>query len=166
MPLLLSTFPSCDLSHRQLLPGRAQRGSKSSFSIALICTASRQIPAPASTHREPGKCDFHLTESVDQVVVQKSMSLKYEPSSEPLHISARIARDVRIQVVSPPRSLLSRLDLGGPLSSGCWSHCLGTMTTDLSSYTKVYSVIYDSGSVPEQSMFSPRETRGPESITG
>ena len=27
-----------------------------------------------------------------------------------------------------------------------------------SSYTKLYSVIYDSGSVPDQSMFSPRET--------
>jgi len=28
----------------------------------------------------------------------------------------------------------------------------------LSSYTKVYSVIYDSGSVPNKSIFSPRET--------
>jgi len=28
----------------------------------------------------------------------------------------------------------------------------------LSSYTKVYSVIYDSGSVPEKSIFSPRGT--------
>jgi len=34
----------------------------------------------------------------------------------------------------------------------------------LSSYTKVYSVIYDSGSVPRRAIFSPRET-SPEVYT-
>ena len=34
-----------------------------------------------------------------------------------------------------------------------------------SSYTEIYSVMYDSGSVPEQSIFSPRETSNPESLT-
>jgi len=42
--------------------------------------------------------------------------------------------------------------------------CPDIRAIKLSSYTKVYSVIYDSGSDPEQSIFSPRET-SPESIT-
>ena len=38
------------------------------------------------------------------------------------------------------------------------------MARVLSSYTKVYSVIYDSGSVPRRAIFSPRET-SPEVYT-
>ena len=44
---------------------------------------------------------------------------------------------------APARSILRRAHTGNGV---------------LSSYTKVYSVIYDSGSVPDSSIFSPRET--------
>ena len=75
------------------------------------------------------------------------MSLKYEPSSEPLHIGdvAMLRFNLRVRFrANHSRVLEPPSDMSG--------------FETLFSYTKVYSVIYDSGSVPRRVIFSPRET--------
>jgi len=47
-----------DALREDLRQGDAAQASKSSFSIALICTTSRWIPARARTNQGPEKCDL------------------------------------------------------------------------------------------------------------
>ena len=58
------------------------------------------------------------------------------------------------------RSLTRRASHGGGRGSGDTAPCRTSRETlpFSSSYTKVYSVIYDSGSAPRRAIFSPRET--------
>ena len=70
-------------------------------------------------------------------------------------------------VIQKSMSLKNKITKASPKSPPAATHnTCKNLQYPFSSYTKVYSVIYDSGSVPEKSIFSPRETSpaNPESI--
>ena len=68
---------------------------------------------------------------------------------------------LRVRKKKKKKSLLSSQRKFGEIT--CKTSEEGTTSKILSTYTQVYWVVYDSGSVPDSSIFSPRET-SPASI--